>query len=503
MPRASPGCKPLVAILTNIGTMIKKIISIKNFGKFTDPTFGKGNWNGVLEQTNVIFANNGSGKTTLSLLFRSLKGNNQLIIKKKSFSSSENPSIVLLNDQNKEHKFANSRWNKYETNIEIFDSFFIEDNVYLITLKDNSRSQTIFEILLGEENIKIKKEISAIEAEIKKNTNKRNNLRNKRNSAKLPADKKRFQDLMDKLALDKQSHFLKIKDLESQLVHLSKSHHEEYLQKINSYLRLFNPNLRLNKLTQFKNRVIYTLEINGHSLKTEDKFYSLRYSLSDGDKNALSLSFFLAKLDMLPNLGDQTVVIDDPITSFDYARKNTTINKLLALSKKVKMFILLSHDLVFANEFSRRLDYKCNNLKIEYNGTTSYILKHDIELESLTGVFKDLTVLHDYLNNGASSDMEKRDIARCVRPVLEGVFRIKFFKEIDRTEWLGDILGKIRDSQDGTTFFHLKNLLSELSEINDYSKEYHHSNPYYFETPINDAELRNYVSRTIEVLRVV
>ncbi len=31
-------------------------------------------------------------------------------------------------------------------------------------------------------------------------------------------------------------------------------------------------------------------------------------------------------------------------------------------------------------------------------------------------------------------------------------------------------------------------MLSELSDINDYSKEYHHSNPYYFETPINDED---------------
>ena len=61
--------------------MINKILQIKNLGKFISPTFGKENWNGKLEQTNVIYANNGSGKTTLSLLFRSLKGRNELVIK--------------------------------------------------------------------------------------------------------------------------------------------------------------------------------------------------------------------------------------------------------------------------------------------------------------------------------------------------------------------------------------------------------------------------------------
>lgn len=104
---------------------------------------------------------------------------------------------------------------------------------------------------------------------------------------------------------------------------------------------------------------------------------------------------------MLPNLTEYTIIIDDPITSFDYSRKSTTINNLVILSRKVKMFILMSHDLIFANEFSRRLNYSCNNLKIDYNGNTSYFIKHDIEKESLTGVFKDLTVLHEYLINGA------------------------------------------------------------------------------------------------------
>ncbi|MGP8214484.1 MAG: hypothetical protein ACLQQ4_02865 [Bacteroidia bacterium] len=99
----------------------------------------------------------------------------------------------------------------------------------------------------------------------------------------------------------------------------------------------------------------------------------------------------------------------------------------------------MTHDLTFANDFSRKLDYSCNNLKIDFKGDTSQIIKHEIEKESLTGVFKDLTVLHEYLITGATNDVVRRDIARCIRPVLEGIFRIKFFREIKRTEWLGNI----------------------------------------------------------------
>lgn len=482
--------------------MIKKILEIKNLGKFKNPQFGKDNWNGQFEQTNVIYANNGSGKTTLSLLFRSLLGENELLLKKKSFGVKELPEVRMLDETNKEIRFFKGKWNRALENFQIFDSYYIEDNVYIITLKNNLKTQSIFEILLGEECVQIHNKINALKEESKKLKNKRTNLRNKKNHAEAEEIKKNYVLLMEENLKERDALFKDISSLEAKLIDLSSMHRDEYLIKINEYLRIFNPNLKIGKLSQIKQKVVYTLQISGNSLRTTDKTkYSLKYSLSEGDKNALSLSFFLAKIDLLPNLQDQTIIIDDPITSFDYSRKNTTTNNLINLSKKVKLFILMTHDLTFANDFSRRLNYKCNNLKIDFNGGSSQFINHDIEKESLTGVFKDLTVLHEYLLKGAANDTERRDIARCIRPVLEGIFRIKFFREIERTEWLGDILGKIRDSVSGSIFEPFKTLLPELSEINDYSKEYHHSNPYYFETPINDEELRNYVIRTLDVLK--
>lgn len=63
--------------------MIEKIISIKNYGPFTNYTSGGSEWDGSLKKNNIIYAPNGSGKTTLSILFDSLNGNNKLITKKK------------------------------------------------------------------------------------------------------------------------------------------------------------------------------------------------------------------------------------------------------------------------------------------------------------------------------------------------------------------------------------------------------------------------------------
>lgn len=480
--------------------MIHKITQIKSLGKFKSTTFGKENWNGILQKNSIFFANNGSGKTTLSLMFRSLKNNNEILLKKKTFNSSEPIQINLFDDNRKEIKFAKNKWNRNIEKIEIYDSYYIEDNVYVISIKDNNNGSSIFEILLGEESIELRKEIDIQKSELNKLQNKRINIRNKKNKS---TDSKIIEEsvaLMLKNSIEKEKVRTLIKRAEEQIIALSEKHKDKYLTHINHYLQVFNPNLKLNQLTQINSKAIYNLEISGYSFKN-DKEYSLKYSLSEGDKNALSLSFFFAKLELLDNLSEYIVVIDDPIASFDYARKTSTINIIKTISKKVKQLILMTHDLKFAFDLSKKLNFECENIKIEFNGNSSYFTNHDIEKESLTGVFKDLSVLNDYLTYGCSNDTERREIIRCIRPSIEGLFRIKFFGELKSNEWLGDIIDRIRNSEEDSSYYIYKNHLNELTEINDYSKEFHHSNPYYFETSINDYELRNFVTRTINLIR--
>ena len=87
---------------------------------------------------------------------------------------------------------------------------------------------------------------------------------------------------MDKNSIDKGKIFKAIKNFENKLITMSGTHRDSYLEKINQYLKLFNPNLKLGQLSQHSHRVIYTLQVNGHSLRTDEKFiYSLRYSLSE------------------------------------------------------------------------------------------------------------------------------------------------------------------------------------------------------------------------------
>lgn len=479
--------------------MIKKIIHIKNYGRFGNCITDTGYWNGVLDKTVSIYADNGTGKTTLTQIFKSLKGDDELIGKRKTLGSTEDIDIFLLTDDNKQLKFQNNKWNHYKKNIEVFDSFFIESNVYLITLGNYDRKGNYFEFLLGDEAVQLFDKIVALRGQRRKfSQNRVKHRRNLRNSE----DPKTIKDLKYKIehSLIKTAEINKeIADLDSKLVTTAETFGVLYLEKINYYLKYFNPNIQLSNLNKKGNNFVYYLKIKEFDVRSDSESISLKHTLSEGDKSSLALSFFLARLSLISNIEEKIIVFDDPISSFDSSRRSVTINQLYNFAKKSKQFILLSHDLNFVKDFSSKND-SCQDLKIINNGNSSLIINHDIYRETMTGIFKDLTVLHDFIEKGAITEFDKREVIRCIRPTIEGLFRIKYFKDIKPTDWLGDILKSIRESQPNDKFYHMKPILEELSDINDYSKTYHHSNPNCLEIPINDQELRNYTQRTLDLI---
>ena len=224
--------------------------------------------------------------------------------------------------------------------------------------------------------------------------------------------------------------------------------------------------------------------------------------MSDGDKNALALSFFLAKLDMIPDKSKYMVIVDDPFTSFDSHRKMTTITQLTKLASKVDQFFLLTHDLHFANDFANAcINNNILNLKLSNIHNGSIFMMHNIKLEMLTGFNKDIMTLRNYLNGEFLDDpLYLREVIRCIRPAIEGIFRIKYYNYITETQWLGDFISLIRSSTSSSPFYRLLPLIEELEEINDYSKIYHHSNPNHLEVGISPLELKNYVRRTLKLI---
>ena len=75
-------------------------------------------------------------------------------------------------------------------------------------------------------------------------------------------------------------------------------------------------------------QLVYYINVNGIEVRSDVSNIPLKHTLSEGDKSSLSLSFFLARLDLLPHLENRIVVFDDPISSFDTRRRMMTISIL-------------------------------------------------------------------------------------------------------------------------------------------------------------------------------
>ena len=339
---------------------------------------------------------------------------------------------------------------------------------------------------------------------------------------KLKAIKKRSDTTIDGLCTNLTSYSAAIavlktdKDAKQLLLdNYSTTIFANYSTKINQYLQAFAPYLEIRGLDSVyvgsskEPMIKYALHINGNEIKLEDSplFSTFKYSLSEGDKSALALAFFLTKLEVDGNIQDKIIVFDDPVSSFDLNRKSTTISKLLYFAQQAKQLFVLTHNIIFAGEFWKStnqisLTNQCS--KIEFLGNTGCIVEYHIDNETLSSVLKDSTAIKNYITNGCITDQERRNIARCLRPALESYFHLKFFDLVLPSEWLGNFIDKVRNSTTTDAYNRLLPEVAELTDINEYSKKYHHRhNTNSDNEPVTDAELRNYCNRTLKLIQLI
>ena len=143
--------------------MIKKIIKIKWVGKYENFI---AQWVGDIEfkKHTLIYGDNWHGKTTLSNILTSLKENkSDIIFERRSFwlNSWDIQEIsILLEDWIK--LFENYTWNWKVDNIEIFDSFFVADNIYSGFNITNDQWKWLYVFALGKEAVVLAKEVEKI-----------------------------------------------------------------------------------------------------------------------------------------------------------------------------------------------------------------------------------------------------------------------------------------------------------------------------------------------------
>ncbi len=288
-------------------------------------------------------------------------------------------------------------------------------------------------------------------------------------------------------------------------------HCEQILQtcqsSINTYLDQFNAGFRItnsrHRYTGGTPSSHYQIEINNNAVdlgdsRTQPGTPSFKTTLSSGDRSALALAFFLAVLKQDAEIENKIVVFDDPFTSQDRFRRTCTQQLIRQMADTAQQVIVLSHDPSFLKsiwEGYATADIK--TLQMCRTGDNTIIGEWDIEAETKSTYLKNYSALLDFYREWKGVPL---DVARSIRPFIEGLLRARFPGHFQPNEWLGDFIVKIRNASNTDGLSPAQADLSEIEAINDYSKKYHHDqNPSAASETLSEDELHGFVKRTLNL----
>lgn len=142
--------------------MIKKVLMIRGVGVLHDAIEKPVQFSRV----NIIYGENGRGKSTKSAIFASLcSGLSGMITGRRTSGGKHPPQVEVLIESNI-HEFKGGSWNSPNPNICVFDSSFVDDNVYSGLDISSDHRRNLLEFALGERGIALKKKVDEMTQQI-------------------------------------------------------------------------------------------------------------------------------------------------------------------------------------------------------------------------------------------------------------------------------------------------------------------------------------------------
>ena len=144
--------------------MIEKFISIKNIGRFRncsprgDVSFRK---------LTLLFAENGRGKTTLCAIFRSLQtGLSKYISERQTLGTTDSASVQVRLAGNT-YSFATKGWSSTHSDIVVFDSVFVHDNVYAGDYVEHEHKKNLYRVVVGFKGVQLARKVECLDGKIR------------------------------------------------------------------------------------------------------------------------------------------------------------------------------------------------------------------------------------------------------------------------------------------------------------------------------------------------
>lgn len=279
-------------------------------------------------------------------------------------------------------------------------------------------------------------------------------------------------------------------------------------KSINALLKKFGATFQIEKMdTNFRGgapRSEYGLCLRGKSVRLDGGTPKFTTALSEGDKRTLGFAFFVATTLADPDLAGRIIVIDDPMCSLDLNRRHQTKTVLKQLHEKADQLIVLAHDPYFIRDMRNELTSKDGQSKISIlqlrhsDKDYSDLDEFNVDQECESPYYRHHRMLSEFC---ASGTHEVREVAKAIRPFLEGYLHRRFPRLLPREQMFGGILTFIRDAVAPHPAVHAKSIALDLQEINTYAGQFHHdTNPGADTAPVIATELKTYCQQALHIV---
>ena len=212
----------------------------------------------------------------------------------------------------------------------------------------------------------------------------------------------------------------------------------------------------------------------GKKSATEPCFQNV---LSDGDKRALALAFFLARVLDDKDAGGFVVVLDDVFASLDRHRRSATASAICDLAAKCAQVIVLGHDAHFLREVNKRVRRKgiADTLTLELRRAAddfSVLAECDLEALCASDYQQRYGELAAFL--AAAPGIKPLSVAENLRTLVEGNLHRRFPGLINEGSNFGAILDLVKNAAADHPFAVLQPQLKALQAFNDFAGAFHH-----------------------------
>ena len=257
----------------------------------------------------------------------------------------------------------------------------------------------------------------------------------------------------------------------------------------------------------------YAIEISGEiielgSARAEIGEKGFRNILSEGDRNTLAFAFFYAKVITDLSIADKTVVIDDPVSSLDSARRTTTINAIRKISEISKQVIVLSHSTRFLVDLGNNLNITNKDvdsaimcIRKSFSPSSSNIeaispgdLKDQIDDRYMKAIKKVKTFFH----GGDASDLD--GVESSLRIVLEDTLYRRYPERNLGMSSTSAWVGAIEDANPDSPLYDLKNSTyhKTLKDLNSFIHDSHHADNIPGAPNQDVSQLRVFAKKTLD-----